>query len=79
MPCFGLLAMSALGWFQSRDGYIRLHASTPALNGFLRFTSGVTPTDLMVARKVAKPYLIHILAYIQALVGLESGIEHATA
>ena len=42
MPCFGLLAMSALGWFQSRDGFIRLHTSSPAWNGFLRFTSGVT-------------------------------------
>ena len=34
-------------------------------NRFLRFTSGATPADLLVA----KPFLIHILKQIQALVG----------
>ena len=49
--------------------------STHEFSGFLRFTSGATPADLLAA----KLFLIHILTYIQALMGLESGIECAAA
>ena len=44
-------------------------------NGFFRFTSCAT----LVALLVAKPFLIHVLAHVQALVGHKSGIEHAAA
>ena len=45
----------------------------------LRFTFGVTPAHLLAASLVAEQFLIHILACIQALVGIKSRIEHATA
>ena len=41
-------------------------------------TSVVTPVDLLAVSMVAEPFLIHVIAHIQALMGLESGIEHAT-
>ena len=40
-------------------------------NRFHRFTFGVTPTQLLMVNIATKPFLIHILAHIQALVGLE--------
>ena len=46
---------------------------------FLRFTSGATPADILDASMATKPILIHILAHIQAMVGLESGMECAAA
>ena len=50
-PSFGLLVTSAL---VSKPGWIsRLPASSPARNGFLRFTSGVTPADLLTASMTA--------------------------
>ena len=33
-----------------------MHASSPACNRILRFTSGATPADLLVASMVAKPF-----------------------
>ena len=51
-----------------------LHASLPAYNGFLRFTSDVTTFDLLRASIAAEP-LIHIL--FQA-VGLELVIRYVT-
>ena len=50
-----------------------------AYNGFLRFTSGATHANLLAASMVVEPFLIHILAYIESVVGFESGIEHDTA
>ena len=41
----------------------------------LRFTSGATPADLLVASMVAEPSLPHTC---KALVGLETGSYHAT-
>ena len=41
----------------------------------LRFTSGVTPADLLVASKAAEPSLPHTC---KALVGLKPGSYHAT-
>ena len=38
-----------------------LSGASPACNGFLRFTSGATPADLMMASMVAEPFMIHIL------------------
>ena len=52
-------------------------ASSPACNGFFRFISGATPADLLVASMAAKPFHPHTC--IQALVGLESRIQHAAA
>ena len=42
----------------------------------LRFTSGVTPADLLAASMVAKPFLP---CTCKALVGLETGSYHAAA
>ena len=42
----------------------------------LKFTSGVTPADLLAASMAAKPSLPHAC---KALVGLETGSYHATA
>ena len=63
--------------FQSQGGYPYLLASLPVYNGFLRFASGVTSTDLLANYMAAELYLIHIL--VQALLGLKLWIEHATA
>ena len=38
-----------------------LHVSSTMCNGFLRFTSGVTPADLMAAKLI----LTHIPAHVQ--------------
>ena len=48
-------------------------ASSPMYNGFLRFTSGATPADLLVAMHS------FVLAHAQALVGLESRVKCVTA
>ena len=40
--------------FQRQDGIPYLHTSLPAHNRFLRFTSGATPADIMVASTAAK-------------------------
>ena len=42
----------------------------------LRFTSGVTPADLLLASMAAEPALPHTC---KALVGLETGSYHAAA
>ena len=46
---------------QSQDGSLRLHALLPAPNGFLRFTSGATPADLLATSMAANPlYLLTV-------------------
>ena len=50
---------------------------SPVCNKLLKFTSGVTPANLMVASMAAKPF--HLCTCIQALVGLESRIKCAAA
>ena len=51
--------------FQSHDGFLHLLASSPAFNGFLRFSSGATPADLLVTSSMAdEPFLIHILVHV---------------
>ena len=42
--------------FQSQGGSPHLHASSPACNRILRFTSGGTLADLLVASMVTKPF-----------------------
>ena len=45
----------------SKPGWIpHLHASLPGHNGFLRFTSGVTPTDLLAA-SMAASHILYLL------------------
>ena len=56
--CFGLLVMSLLGFKTS--GIPHLCALSPACNGFLRFTSSVTPANLLVARMAANAFT-HLL------------------
>ena len=63
-----------LNWV-SKLGWIPLYATLPVHNGFLRFTSGVTSPDLLVASMVAE--LFHLHTGIQALVGLEYRIKCA--
>ena len=43
--------------FQSQDGFPYLHALSPVHNGFLRFTSGMTPADLHGSQAVSSMYL----------------------
>ena len=42
--------------FQSQGGFPRLHASLPAHNRFLRFTSGVTPAGCIEVSMAAEPF-----------------------
>ena len=58
--------------FRSQGGSPRLHTSSPACNGFLRFTSVVTPADLLVAELFQSMYLYMCT---QALIGILLGIE----
>ena len=51
----------------------------PVCNGFVRLSSVVTLADLLVTSVVAGTFLIYVLEHVQALVGLESGIEHEAA
>ena len=39
----------------------------------------MTLADLLVTSVVAGPFLIYVLEHVQALGGLESGIEHEAA
>ena len=48
---------------------------SPACSRRLRFTSGVTPTDPFLVSMAAESFSTHV--HIQALVKLESGIDHA--
>ena len=51
----------------------------PVCNGFIRLSSVVTLADLLVTSVVAGTFLIYVPEHVQALVGLESGIEHEAA
>ena len=51
IPLFGLLVMSALGFKARVDPH--LSAFLPAHNQYLRFTSGASSADLLVASMVA--------------------------
>ena len=42
--------------FQSQGGFPCLHASLAVNNGFLRFTSGVTPADCIEVTMAAEPF-----------------------
>ena len=42
--------------YQSQGRFSHLCALSPAGNGFLRFTSGETPVDLLKARMAAEPF-----------------------
>ena len=57
-PCFGLLVTSALG-FKARVDHPLLACFVDVHNGFLRFTSGVTPANLLMASMAAShiPYM----------------------
>ena len=65
--------------FQSQGGFSHLCALLPTHNGFLRFTSGMTPADLLAASMVPQLFHPHTFTCVQALVGLESRIKHAIA
>ena len=42
--------------FQNQGGSSHLHTSSPACNRILRFTSGVTPADLLLASMAVQPF-----------------------
>ena len=46
-------------------GYPPLRTSSPAWNGFLRFTSGATPADLLMA---SQAFLIHLLVDVHTII-----------
>ena len=46
--------------FQNQGGSTRLYASLLACNGFLRFTSGAIPADLLVVSMAAKSFNPHL-------------------
>ena len=47
-----------LSWVSKLGLIPYLHASSPACNGFLRFTSGGTPANFLMAILVAKPLFL---------------------
>ena len=70
--CFGLLVISAL-YFKAK---VDSTSCMPSCNRFLRFTSSVAPSDLLVASMTAEPFHPHTC--VQQLVGFESRIKHVT-
>ena len=75
--CFRLLVTSVLGFIARVD---------PLLTHFIACIQWIpqihlwcNTCNLLVANMVAEPFPIHILAHVQALVGLQSGSEHAAA
>ena len=59
----------------SKPGWIpHLCALSSMCNGFLRFTSGVTPADLLAACMAAEPFqsMYMQIMYPQALVGVQT-------
>ena len=61
-------------FFVSKPGWIPLLALLSVCNGILRFTSSVTPADLLASSMTPESFSC---TYEQALVGLETGIYHA--
>ena len=57
MPLFWTSVDICCG-FQSQVRFLHLYASSPACDGFLRFISGVTPADLLVANMAAESLLV---------------------
>ena len=55
MPMFWTSSNVCPG-FQRQGGSPHLHDLSPVWNRILRFTSGVTPADLMVASMAAEPF-----------------------
>ena len=49
--------------FQSQGGSLALHSSLTVCNAALRFTSGVTPADVLAASMAERMFLIHILRF----------------
>ena len=64
-PSFGLLVMFALG-FKSRVDLLTCLLHHPACNTILRFTSGVTPADILAASMAAKSFSS---TYLQTSIG----------
>ena len=60
------ISYGACPGFQSQSESRHWHVLSPARNGFVRFTSGATPTDLLAASMTAELFW-----------GLEAGIKHA--
>ena len=54
-------------WFQSERGSFAY--MLPRLKGFLRFTSGATPADLLMAIMVVEPFSIHGLVHVYTSIG----------
>ena len=76
IPVFGLLVTSALG-FKARVDSFACVLLSPAHNRFLRFTSAVTPADLLVVSMTAK--LSHPCTCVQSLVGIYQALVQVAA
>ena len=59
--------------FKHQVGFPHLYALLPLYNGLLRFTSGVTPADLLVASMAAEPFQS---TYLRTSIG---GLKRAAA
>ena len=55
------LFWTSVPWVSKPGQVHSMSDSSPACNGFLRFSSGATPADLMTASWAAEPFLIHVL------------------
>ena len=78
IPLFWI-SCSICPWFQSQGGFPHLCALSPVCNGFLRFTSGATPADLLAISMAVELFHPHTCTCIQALVGIKSGMKCAAA
>ena len=76
VPCFGLLVMSSLGFKAKLDCFICTWWRCMCYMS-LRFTSCVISVELLVASMVAELFSSMYCSCKQALVGLESSINHA--
>ena len=58
LPLLSLFWTSGDIWpgFQSQGGFPSLYASLPACNGFLKFTSGATPANLLMTSMAAETF-----------------------
>ena len=63
IPSFWTFGDACSG-FLSQGGFPHLHTSSPACNGFFRFTVGVTHTDLLMVSICSWIFLIYVYFFV---------------